>query len=52
VNKAIEYAKSRNRKSAGLWVGIKNYGAKNFYKKLGFKETITLGKWTRMTKKI
>jgi len=52
VNKAIEYAKSRNRKSAGLWVGIKNHGAKNFYKKLGFKETITLGKWTRMTKKI
>ena len=52
VNKAIEYAKSRKRKTAGLWVGVENYGAKNFYKKLGFRETVTLGKWTRMIKKI
>ena len=52
VGKAIEYAKSRNRKMAGLWVGVENYGAKKFYRKLGFRETITIGKWTRMTKKI
>ena len=52
VKKAIEHAKSRNRKKAGLWVGVENYSAKQFYQKLGFRETVTLGKWTRMIKKI
>jgi len=52
LEKAIEYAKSKKRKIAGLWVGVENYYAKKFYKKLGFKETVTLGKWTRMIKPI
>lgn len=52
INKALEYARSRNRKIAGLWVGAENYYAKEFYRKLEFKETITIGDWTRMTRKI
>ncbi|MBC7130859.1 GNAT family N-acetyltransferase, partial [Candidatus Bathyarchaeota archaeon] len=52
VEKAIEYARSRGRRKAGLWVGVKNYGAKEFYRKLGFEETVTLGKWTRMVRRI
>jgi len=52
IKKAMKYAESRNRKTAGLWVGVENYGAKEFYIRLGFKETVTLGKWTRMIKKI
>jgi len=27
VNKAIDYAKSKNRKIVGLWVGVENYNA-------------------------
>jgi len=52
VKKAVKYAESRNRETAGLWVGVKNYGAKEFYRRLGFRETATLGKWTRMIKRI
>ena len=52
INRALEYARSRNRKLAGLWVGVENYYAKKFYRKLGFKETITIGDWTRMIRKI
>ncbi|MEM2210278.1 MAG: GNAT family N-acetyltransferase [Nitrososphaerales archaeon] len=52
VDKAIEYAKDRGKEKVGLWVGVKNLSAKEFYKKLGFIETITLGKWIRMIKKI
>ncbi len=35
INRAIEYAKSRGRKLMGLWVGVKNYYAKEFYRKRG-----------------
>lgn len=52
MEKAIEYAKSKGRKIAGLWVGADNMGAKEFYRKLGFCEKFTLGKWTRMIKEI
>lgn len=52
VETAVDYARKRKRKIAGLWVGVKNVSAKEFYKKLGFRETITLGKWTRMIKEI
>jgi len=52
VKKAVKYVESRNRETAGLWVGVKNYGAKEFYRRLGFRETATLGKWTRMIKRI
>jgi len=52
VNKAVEYAKSRGRRIAGLWVGVKNFHARKFYRKMGFVETISTGIWIRMIKKI
>lgn len=52
LDKAIDYAKNKGRKLMGLWVGVKNFTAKEFYRKRGFTETISFGKWTRMIKKI
>jgi ribosomal protein S18 acetylase RimI-like enzyme len=52
VEKAIDYARERERKIMGLWVGVRNFSAKEFYAKLGFIETISLGKWTRMIKNL
>lgn len=52
LEKAIEYARSRGRRIVGLWVGVENFNAKEFYEKRGFVETISIGKWTRMIKKI
>jgi len=48
--KALDYAKSKGRKLAGLWVGMTNERAKRFYKKMGFVETGSWGKWLRMIK--
>ena len=50
VEKAVEYARGRNRRIIGLWVGVKNFSAKEFYRKMGFIERVSLGKWTRMIK--
>ena len=50
--KALSYIKSKNRKLAGLWVGIKNEKAKQFYRKMGFIEVGTWGKWLRMIKRL
>lgn len=50
--RAIDYSKIRGRDLMGLWVGINNLAAKEFYRKRGFIETISLGKWTRMIKRI
>lgn len=52
LDRAVEYARERGRKLMGLWVGVKNFSAKEFYKKRGFTETVSLGKWARMIKKI
>ncbi|MEM2273092.1 MAG: GNAT family N-acetyltransferase [Candidatus Bathyarchaeia archaeon] len=52
LEKAINYARSKRRDLMGLWVGVKNFSAKEFYRKNGFIETISLGKWTRMIKRI
>jgi len=52
VEKAVDYARVRNRNIMGLWVGVKNFSAKEFYKRMGFVEKVSLGKWTRMVKKI
>ena len=52
VLKAIDYSKSRGRDTIELWVGYTNYRAINFYKKMGFKERESSGRWIRMTKKI
>ena len=50
VEKAVDYAEERNRRIMGLWVGVKNFSAKEFYRKMGFTERVSLGKWTRMIK--
>ncbi|AGK60799.1 Acetyltransferase [Archaeoglobus sulfaticallidus PM70-1] len=52
LNKAVEYAKSKDRKLAELWVGEKNYRARKFYMKNGFNEKGKWGIWIRMVKKI
>lgn len=52
LNEAMMYAKNRERKIMGLWVGVKNFSAKEFYGRKGFSETISIGKWTRMIKRI
>jgi GNAT superfamily N-acetyltransferase len=50
VERAVDYARVRNRNIMGLWVGVKNFSAKEFYKRMGFVEKVSLGKWTRMIK--
>lgn len=52
VEKGINYSKQRGRKICELWVGDRNELAKEFYRKLGFKEVDKWGKWIRMVKKI
>jgi len=52
LNRAIEYARRRARRLMGLWVGAENLHAKEFYRKRGFHETISIGKWIRMVRKI
>ncbi len=52
VSKGFDYMRSRNRKIAELWVGYRNYHAQRFYRKLGFEEKNSFGKWIRMTKKV
>ncbi len=47
---AIEYARKRGRNVAELWVGRKNYRARKFYERLGFREAGEWGKWIRMVK--
>lgn len=52
VDRAVEYAKEKGRKTMGLWVGVNNFYAKEFYRKKGFIETVSIGKWTRMIERI
>lgn len=52
LNRAIEYARRRARRLMGLWVGVENLHAKEFYRKRGFRETISIGKWIRMVRGI
>lgn len=52
LKSAIEHAEKRERKTVGLWVGVENYEAKRFYSRFGFNETLTLGIWTRMIKRL
>ncbi len=49
---ALDYAKNRGRRKAELWVGERNYRARRFYKKLGFEETGSWGKWIRMVRNL
>lgn len=52
LNKAVEYSRRKARRLIGLWVGIENFHAREFYIRRGFSETISIGKWIRMIKKI
>ena len=52
LNRVIEHAKGKGRSLAGLWVGKENYVAKKFYSRHGFVETVLLGKWARMIRRI
>jgi len=46
---SLNYMKSKRKKYIGLWVGISNNKAIQFYRKMGFTEDGTWGKWLRMT---
>jgi len=50
--KALDYARERGRRIAGLWVGVGNVRARRFYEKFGFEERGRWGKWIRMVKRI
>jgi|Deesub1362A_J573_1020465.scaffolds.fasta_scaffold38365_1 ribosomal protein S18 acetylase RimI-like enzyme len=52
VSKAFEYMRARGRRIAELWVGHTNYYARKFYRKLGFEEKSSFGKWIRMSKEV
>lgn len=43
----IDYLKSQEDVRIGLWVGIDNEHAKNFYRKLGFRPEVVYDKWER-----
>jgi len=51
INRAMNYAVSKGRKIMGLWVGAKNFHAREFYRRRGFIETTSIGKWIRMIKR-
>ena len=52
ISKAFDYMRQRGRRVAELWVGYRNYSAQKFYKKLGFEEKGSFGKWIRMTEEL
>lgn len=52
LEKGIEYARLKGRDLTELWVGEKNYKAREFYEKMGFKAAGSWGHWIRMVKRI
>lgn len=52
LKEILEYGKKRGLKKVELWVGKTNYQAICFYKKFGFKEVGTWGKWLRMVRSL
>ena len=52
IEVALDYGRSRGRRISELWVGIKNYKARRFYKRFGFEEREVHGIWLRMVKKL
>ncbi len=48
----INYFKEKGLNTAELWVGDENFRAREFYKKLGFKEEGQFNYWIRMVKDI
>lgn len=52
LQEVIEYFKRSGRKVAGLWVGVTNEPAKNFYVKHGFRYKGTYGNWERWEREL
>ncbi|MCS7239951.1 MAG: GNAT family N-acetyltransferase [Candidatus Bipolaricaulota bacterium] len=52
LNQAYSLGHSHGRKLAALWVGVGNMKAREWYKKLGFKEIGRWGEWIRMFRPI
>ncbi len=52
LSKALDYAKGRGRRMAGLWVGVGNVRARKFYERFGFKEAGIWGRWLRMVREL
>jgi len=53
IEAAIAYARQRDRRYVSLWVGERNWYARQWYKGLGFEECgIRYGEWVRMIKPI
>ncbi len=50
--RALLYVQERGRKKCGLWVGVKNERAFEFYRKHGFAPHGQWGKWIRMVKEL
>jgi len=50
--RALDYARSKGRRLAELWVGVGNLKAKRFYEKFGFEESGSWGRWIRMIREI
>jgi ribosomal protein S18 acetylase RimI-like enzyme len=48
----IEYIKSREKSIVGLWVGVTNSKAINFYRRMGFVKDEIWGRWLRMILKL
>jgi ribosomal protein S18 acetylase RimI-like enzyme len=48
LQKAIAYIKEGGQKRVGLWVGVENEKARNFYQKMGFVSQRKWGEWERM----
>ncbi len=49
--RALDYLKGRGDKSVGLWLGEKNYNAKDFYSHYGFRFIRKVGIWEKWGKK-
>jgi ribosomal protein S18 acetylase RimI-like enzyme len=52
LGRGLDYARSRGRDAAELWVGVSNLKARRFYEKKGFREKECLGRWIRMVLKL
>lgn len=52
LKKGIEFLQEKGHHTIGLWVGIENFKAQDFYKKHGFTPGPQAGKWLRMYLKL
>lgn len=48
MERAFSHFKEKGLSKAGLWVGVTNTRAHEFYRRLGFQDRGTVGRWTRM----